>query len=388
MSLFNSLTNYTAKLALWALFSWMICYQLAGQSSTDQDSCTIKLFEAVRLNDLDEIRDLVARGCDLNSTNKTGVPPLRLAVFYCDTTTLKYMLDSGADPNFAPSDFTSGTHYAAGSETDKFRFMLNNGGEINTFNHGNFPTPLIWAIEQKRTENVVLMLDRGVIIDPDPSNNFNSALGFAISKSRFEIIDLLIDGGADLNAKFTEDHSGDCFCCPFEIAPLHKIVSTYSYSENKDSLSLLMAQFIDKGADVNITNEQGLTPLNFAAFINAPSLAKLLIESGARLNNSIHSASMVSNFEMIEVLLEYGSDPNQLNQGGNTPLLSCITCCGDGAGAGIKTENRVKTIELLIDAGADPYIKDKQGKSFWDYCDLESRAELKEILISHDYLTK
>ncbi len=386
MSIFNAYS--ILRLINLVVLFLIINSQISAKQLVLHDTCSSKLFEAVKINDLRGIQKLVSQGCDLNNTNRSGDTPFRQAIYYCDINTLEFMVENGADPNLASSRFSSPTHYAAGMATDKFRLLLDFGGEINTFNYRNFPTPLIWAIEENQIENIRIMLENGVVVDPDSSNNFNSALAFAISKGRFEVIDMFIEFGANLDITFSEGHSGDCFCCPSEITLLHKIVYTYSYSDDKDSLSYLLVRFIKGGAHINKTNGQGLTPIDFAAYLNIPSLVEILIEYGANMNNSLHNASRLSNYETVKILLEKGSDPNLLDSYGETALISCITCCGDGMGAGIKIENRVKTIELLVDSGADPKIKDNHGKSFLDYCNLKSRSDIKKMLINHGYITQ
>jgi ankyrin repeat protein len=43
-------------------------------------------------------------------------------------------------------------------------------------------------------------------------------------------------------------------------------------------------QLMDGGADVNVKNENGYSPLHKAAFWGRPGIAKLLIEHGADIN--------------------------------------------------------------------------------------------------------
>lgn len=86
-------------------------------------------------------------------------------------------------------------------------------------------------------------------------------------------------------------------------------------------------RLIAAGADVNLADKHGFTPLHFAAQENSAEAVRLLSAAGAAVD-----------------------PPDEF---GDTPLWRAISKCrGDGA-----------VIKLLREAGADPYYTNKSGVS-------------------------
>lgn len=119
-----------------------------------------------------------------------------------------------------------------------------------------------------------------------------------------------------------------------------------------------------QGANPDITNSMGETPLHQAADNSNMDLARLLLTYRANPNlqqndgdSPLHHAAFRGDCEMVALLLENGANPNLLNymvnfmQFGRSPLHYAVdsACC--------------RCVKLLIDQGADPNLEDKQGKS-------------------------
>ena len=90
-----------------------------------------------------------------------------------------------------------------------------------------------------------------------------------------------------------------------------------------------IARLLKDGADPNAQDDNGFSPLHFAAQESLPEAARLLLEAGAV--------------------------PNIKDSFGNTPLFR----------AG-NTEQGIRVIKMLLDAGADPSIPNNYGVSAAD----------------------
>ena len=85
---------------------------------------------------------------------------------------------------------------------------------------------------------------------------------------------------------------------------------------------------IDCGADPNIQNKDGDTPLHDAARSGSPEVVKLLLEHGANPNiqdykydwTPLHYAVKGCHVDVARVLLDYGADPTIRDNEGRTPL--------------------------------------------------------------------
>ncbi|MCF8374616.1 MAG: ankyrin repeat domain-containing protein [Bacteroidales bacterium] len=335
--------------------------------------CVDSLIKAVKQNDTQLIKILLTNGCDINAKYKVNNwredSPFRMAIWFCDTAMLQYMLDHGADPNLQLNNQQTPTHSAAGAEKEKFNLLLKYGGNVNTYTNGNSSTPLISAIQRNRIENIRTMISHSVHLDPDSSNGYNSALSAAISCENYEAIDLLIENGVNINAKFHSGMANDCvFCCPDSISVLHILIWKYLYGSDKEKLMNLLHRLISLGANLNVNINNECTPLELASTSGLTDIMKTLFTNGASINNALWKVSQMSNSDAVELLLSWNADIEKKdNYFESTPLIACITCCGDGLGDGIKNNDRIKTIELLLSHGANKFTQDREGNCFMDY---------------------
>lgn len=164
---------------------------------------------------------------------------------------------------------------------------------------------------------------------------------------------------------------------------------TPSKSKNNNSKSIHFAMLnesvksiinrMNKEIDFNERDDKGKTPLSLAACSGRLLVCGLLIKKGADVNiednegsTPLHNASeardrFVSDevddngefFKVVALLIQKGAKINSLNSKGLTPLHQAAFT-GD-----------YKIIELLLTNGADPNIKNKNGETPLDLLDLE-----------------
>lgn len=107
---------------------------------------------------------------------------------------------------------------------------------------------------------------------------------------------------------------------------------------------------IDNGLDVNTTDQQGFTPLCYAAALSEhPKMIQVLVENGAKVNGMynnfsplILAASMNPNPEITLALIEAGAEVDKTNQLGGTALIYAA-----------KNGQYPVNISMLIQNGAD-----------------------------------
>ncbi len=136
---------------------------------------------------------------------------------------------------------------------------------------------------------------------------------------------------------------------------------------------------IKQGADVNCTNEWGLSPLMLASQYNTHVVVlKALLKDGADLfavepkyrSNALHlAANKCSNPKVIEALVEAGADINARNYLGETPLIMAV----------LQNDN-TRIFSQLIASGADINICDWQGHNVMEYARREKRPYIITIL--------
>ncbi len=105
--------------------------------------------------------------------------------------------------------------------------------------------------------------------------------------------------------------------------------------------------------------------------------AKKFIQSKQRFNKNVidrfFDYAAEGNFKGIELLLETGFDPNIRDASGRTPLM--VACCN----------GHIKIAELLLEGGADIHLRDKYNKSAITYTLLfpgSAKESLLRLLLS------
>jgi len=122
---------------------------------------------------------------------------------------------------------------------------------------------------------------------------------------------------------------------------------------------------LNKGANVNAQDNNGLTPLMYAAMNNKnPEVITTLLKVGADLEDRdknggtvlIYASSYNQNPEVIIVLLNAGADINAQDKNGGTPLMYAA-----------RNNQNPEVIATLLKAGANAKTKDSAGKTAFDY---------------------
>lgn len=107
----------------------------------------------------------------------------------------------------------------------------------------------------------------------------------------------------------------------------------------------------------NKQDRRGQTLLHFVASHGRADIVLLLVRYGADPtladyggNNVLHFAASFGDIESITFLLERGMNVNSSNKEGHTPLYNAVR----------STKGKMDVVQLLVERGADPAVKDKQ----------------------------
>ena len=152
----------------------------------------------------------------------------------------------------------------------------------------------------------------------------------------------------------------------------------------------------------------GLTPLMFAAMGTDTEISEILVQAGADLDlvnydgwPALNLAVSFSDASMVDYLLDAGADPNLTAAGnGASALTSAIGAETESvekvqllvaAGAGIDSrafagltplelaaiDGEPRTVQLLLDVGADPHGKDVEGRTalYWAQRQIQARPD-------------
>ena len=133
--------------------------------------CLSPLMQAIEKNDVNNAKELIARGADTKKKSSDCYWHTHVGSFSIQCTPLMHAAEYGRN--------------------EIIRLLLDKGADINEKVEGW--TALQWAASSGQIESVKLLLDKGADI--------SGALAEAVYEGNFDVVKLLIDKGADVNGK-------------------------------------------------------------------------------------------------------------------------------------------------------------------------------------------
>ncbi len=133
--------------------------------------------------------------------------------------------------------------------------------------------------------------------------------------------------------------------------------------------SLLLAT---EKIDINSRNRNDETALMLASIKGQTALARLLIDKGADVNKPgwapLHYASTYGHLELMHLLLEHHAYIDAASPNESTPLMMAAMY------------GTVSAVKLLLEAGADPMLRNTQGLTALDFAEKANRSDSAHIL--------
>lgn len=124
---------------------------------------------------------------------------------------------------------------------------------------------------------------------------------------------------------------------------------------------------IDRGASLKAWDPNtGWTPLSAAVFLGRDSIARLLLDKGAKVHKrnrdmgtTLHGAAVLGATAIVRLLVEHGADVDARDANGSTPLHAAAFL------------GRVESVTYLLEQDADPLMKDATGLTPRAVCDTD-----------------
>jgi ankyrin repeat protein/glyoxylase-like metal-dependent hydrolase (beta-lactamase superfamily II) len=133
----------------------------------------------------------------------------------------------------------------------------------------------------------------------------------------------------------------------------------------------------EKGADLNAIDNNGVAPLHTLARSGQTEAARFLIEKGAVIDTKdpvkltpLNMAAEAGQEAMVKLLIEKGADIENKHAYGRTPLVGAARERGD-----------INVIRMLLDAGADVNSSDRWGETALDLAAWRGFEEVVDLLL-------
>ena len=322
------------------------------------------------------LEELVKAGVDVNICEGRTWPLECAAGQY---TTMELLIRKGADVNMARFGETALHSAASRGKGDCVQLLIKSGADVNL---GGDETPLMLAAKQGRVACLRTLIKAGADVHRK-DNKGQTALTRALKGNHHECIDLLIEAGANVDNRrvATTSATGTDWLLPIEEDVNREDATgrTALHHAVREGRHLLVVEsLIKSGAEVNVLDGFGYTPLLYAVEKDQIDCVSTLISAGADLNISRRSleqespltmASKHGSCKIVKILIDSGADVNQTDSQGNSPLIHAAK---EGknmftlrlSSADVKQSGNYHTcLELLLKAGADVDMANKYNST-------------------------
>lgn len=301
-----------------------------------------KLLEAVDHRDAERVQALLQAGASPNATNEHGTPALNCALYGTpkvkggDEAMAILLLESGAEPDRPDADRA---------------------------------TPILLACKSGFKRLVKSLLRKGVNLRAQTYGGVFSygetALSIAAGNGNREIVRMLLEAGADVNqplrkgvtALASAAASGDVTIVRELIAAGGKASGIALFAPIRAGRVDILTELIAAGADVNVVDRWGNSVLGSAVQSGHIGIVQAVIRAGAKLDvvsggrTPLILAVCNERAELVKSLLAAGAKVDARD----------IYRCTAAMEAAVRSD--VAVLKMLLAAGANPRLKNKNGKT-------------------------
>ena len=280
---------------------------------TEPDGTTA-LHWAVEQDRLDIAKALISAGANVNAENRYGVTPLVLAVTTGDASVVGALLKAGADYRVKVAETGSVLITAARTgNPEVIKLLLAAGADVNFADSYSGQTALMWAAAQGHSDAVKALLAGGAKVDAQ-AHDKKTALFFAVRRGDIDSVKALIAAGADVNARIEPVDMPNCEICK-------QYPAGTKFSPFGDSMLVI--------AVLNANFEVGDVLLNHGADPNAAGTHWSPLHALIRIRNyeetqfpAPKGTGTLDSLEFAKHLLAHGANPSAQAEGYTTQRSS------------------------------------------------------------------
>jgi uncharacterized protein len=308
---------------------------------------------AVRAGDAETARILIRAGANVNAANRYGITPLSLAANNGDAIVSRALLDAGANANAVGADGETVLMTAArAGSADVVRALLDRGADANAAESWQGQTALMWAAAENHGEAIRALVARGA--DMSARSKELSFPDYRYETNGMAVFQLPKGGWTALMYAARQGAMESAAA----LADLHADLNATTKQEGTTALQIAVINIhydlanllLEKGADPNVTDSSGMTALYATVDMRAP--ANMLTRPEPKLHDQLDALGLIKSF------LAHGANPNiQLKKPiiGRHQNLVGDAALTEGATALARASKTcdLPVMRALLDGGAD-----------------------------------
>ena len=383
---------------------------LVATAATPPDS---PVADAAMWGDLDEVRELLRSGADVNAPQGDGLTALHWAADNGDAALAGVLVYAGA--NLRPltrNDAYTPMHMAArGGHAGVITLLVEAGADPAVATSRTGVTPMHLAAKAGSGEAIRALATGGAQVDARDHQWGQTPLIFAAGFNRLVAVNTLIELGADLSLTENVLHMPTRYAVDRAArAARNEVLESFRAQSDNPGLwaptpqqvqaaseaawrvqSLSPEEIIGKATEQQMTenqlalletnalsyhemvgNQGGLTALLHASRDGFRDVVHALLDAGADINqvstgeknSPLLIAAINGHFDLMLELLERGADPRLADLSGSTPLFAVIntqyapkTRYPQQQAFKQQETSHLEVMEALLEAGADPNVQ-------------------------------
>lgn len=241
------------------------------------------------------VKLLVDKGAEIMTNTDTEDTPLKIAIIHGHMSIAKSLLQKSPDSVYLPSLLCDAAWHG---QMPIVACLLHLGVDLQaTARHMHSPSPVHFALDRNHADVAQLLIEHGADLDRpftwdwEESAPLRTLLQRAAKQGDLPTVELLLSYGTRTDypaGEYNVDtRSPLWYACALGNSTInisYTLLFNHRWHHTSARYYLIARALLAQGADVNIYDDEGVTPLHLAAYTGHPLMVQMLLDYRASVN--------------------------------------------------------------------------------------------------------